>query len=291
MKQLHILMNEILNYGQRRETRSGDVLSVFRRDFEWDMRKGLPFPMSKKLAFNAVVGELLWFINGDTDLGTLREYTGLPEDAWTIWSDDCKRWNSSARRKGMDPTDLGKLYGHQWRRFGEDLANGFDGVDQLANLIYNMKNSPTSRYLIVQAYNPVDIFEEEMALPPCHTGFQVYVDIETGEFDLDWTQRSSDIFLGAPFNIASYAMLMIILSKLTGLRPRYLFGSLKDTHIYTAHIPAVREQLSREETECNAWIELPEFSKLEDLSTLTAKDFILHDYNPQSAIKAPLLVG
>ena len=284
MKQLHDLMQDILDNGKERSTRSGKVLSVFRRDFTHDMRTGMPFTMTKRLAFKSMMGELLWFLNGETDLTSLRKRSCLPEDSWTIWSNDCDRWNGV---KGAD--ECGNLYGHQWINFGE--TDYGCGVDQISNLINKMKNDPCSRYMLVQAYNPMEVQFDEMALPPCHTGFQVYVDKDTGEFDLDWNQRSVDVFLGLPFNIASYAMLMVILGELTGLTPRYLYGSLKDTHIYVDHLPAVLEQLSREITECTAKVTFPKIDSLLDLKTLTAEDFILTDYNPQPAIKAPLSVG
>lgn len=295
MKQTHELMKDVVLNGQERSTRSGDVTGVFRREFIHDMREGLPFPMSKSLAYNAMMGELLWFINGEITLSTLRMRSGLPADAWTIWTNDARRWHSQGSRYDMDgmelsAEDLGKLYGWQWRNFGGD---GYfkKGVDQLQNLIDSMKNDQMSRYLIVQAYDPEIVAKQEAALPPCHTGFQVYIDAETGEFDLNWTQRSVDSFLGLPFNIASYGMLMIILGKLTGLRPRFLYGDLKDTHIYLNHLAAVGTQLERPLRPCEAWVELPDFEELDDLKKFTAKDFILHDYRPDSPIKAPLSVG
>lgn len=286
MKQLHDLMIDVLCNGQPRDTRSGKVLSVFRRDFSHDMRTGMPFPMTKKLAYRALMGELLWFLNGETDLKSLIKRSNLSLGDWTIWTNDYNRW------KGLNDgseESLGLLYGHQWRNYGG--SHSVEGIDQIANLVDSMKDSPMSRYLLVEAYNPYDVANNLMALPPCHTGFQVYVDSETKEFDLDWTQRSVDVFLGLPFNIASYAMLMRILAELTGLTPRYLYGSLKDTHIYEEHKPAVFIQLQRELQECSAKVELPVIRTLSDLKDLTAEDFKLTDYNPQPSIKAPLSVG
>lgn len=291
MKQLLELMQDVLDNGQRRETRSGVVYSVFRREFVHDMRTRFPAPTTKKLMFNAMVGEGLMFANGENDLSSLRHRSCLDDNAWTIWTNDAKRWNSTRHREGADPEDLGKLYGHQWRNFGKDDYNGIEGVDQLQNLIDKMKDDPNSRYMIVQAYNPLDIEDEAMALPPCHTGFQVYVDRETGEFDLDWTQRSVDVFLGLPFNIASYAWLMEVLGSITGLTPRFLTGSLKDVHIYEAHIEAVDAQLEREPEEQDTYMDFFRINSLDDLKDLTADDFHLHNYEPQSAIRAPLLVG
>lgn len=294
MKQTHNLMHDILLKGQRRETRSGVVYSVFRREIVHDMRISFPAPTTKKLMFNAMVGEGLWFANGDTCLGSLRVYSNLAEDAWTIWSNDCKRWHSKgdiqdAEGNIIPKDDLGKLYGDQWRDFGG--SNSVEGVDQLQNLVDKMKNDPNSRYMIVQAYNPYDIADNAMALPPCHTGFQVYVDRETGEFDLDWTQRSVDVFLGLPFNIASYGWLMCVLGSITGLTPRFLYGSLKDTHIYESHLEAVGTQLSRIPSDKPCQLIMPSIKSLDDLKHLTAADFSLTDYDPMPAIKAPLSVG
>lgn len=290
MKQLHDLMNDVLINGQERDTRSGKVTGVFRRDFQHDMREGLPFPMTKKLMFKAMMGELLFFLNGKVTISELRRLSGLSDDAWTIWTQDQERWYNAVSDKPELSDSLGVSYGEQWRNYGS-YQSEFKGVDQIANLIGNMINSKTSRYLIVQAYDPIVVANNLTALPPCHTGFQVYIDVETGEFDLDWTQRSVDIFLGAPFNIASYAVLMLILGKLTGYTPRFLFGSLKDVHIYKNHYEAVNTQLLREVRECTASLEMPEFNTLDDLLDLTAEDFVLHNYFPDSAIKAPLSVG
>ena len=292
MKQLQNLMIDILTNGQERKTRSGVVQSVFRRDFTHDMRISFPATLGKKLAFNAMAGEGLWFSNGDTCLGSLRVYSGLSEGALTIWSKDCERWNNTRRRGGHSPEDLGKLYGHQWRRFGaDDHRHGDNGVDQLQDLVTNMMTDPNSRYHIVQAYNPTDVDEESAALPPCHTGFQIYVDKTTGEFDLDWTQRSVDVFLGLPFNIASYGWLMCVLGQITGLTPRFLYGSLKDTHLYMDHSEAITEYLSRTPSDEPCRLRMPHITCLEDLKYLTAADFSLENYNPQPAIKAPLSVG
>lgn len=294
MKQLQDLMREVHTNGQRRETRSGIVYSVFRREIVHDMRVRFPAPTTKKLMFKAMVGEGLWFGNGKTDLYSLRAYSGMERDQWTIWSNDCERWHTGTTHFDVDGNrvtsyDLGRLYGKQWRNFGETAED--PGVDQLANLVDKMKNDPNSRYMIVQAYNPLDVDTNMAALPPCHTGFQVYVDRETGEFDLDWTQRSCDLFLGIPFNIASYGWLMEVLGQITGLTPRFLSGSLKDTHIYEAHLAAVDEQLNRTPLDQPTRLVMPEIKSLDDLKNLTANDFSLEGYDPMPAIKAPLLVG
>ena len=274
MKQLHDLMRDILANGNKRDTRSGEVTSVFHREVKFDMREGLPFPMTKRLAFKSMMGELLWFLSGECNIPDLRMRSNLPPRAWTIWTPDAKRWGSE---------DLGKLYGYQWRNYGGE-------VDQIQDLVDKMRDDQASRYLIVNAYNPQDISEKTMALPPCHMGFQVYIEGE--EFDLKWSQRSVDVFLGLPYNIASYGMLMKILQRLTGLTPRHLIGTLGDTHIYTNHIPQVNEQLSRDIYQCCATVDLPEdLHSLRDILLYTARDFKMDNYYPHPPIKADLCVG
>lgn len=284
MIQTHRLYEDIAKNGKIRKTRSGNTKAVFVREFRHDMRERFPLPNTKSVNMNLVLGELLWFASGMNDLPSLRRFSCLSEDAWTIWTDDCKRWHSVKDRSPLGKEDLGKLYGHQWRNFG-------DSVDQLANLVEGMKSSPTSRYLLVQAYNPKDVAEDAMALPPCHTGFQVFVDTDTGEFDLDWTQRSVDSFLGLPFNIASYASLMVILGELTGLTPRILTGSLKDTHIYEDHFEAVMTQYNRTILPSRVTLKCPPIKLLDDLTGLVASDFEVLGYSPQPAIRAKLSVG
>lgn len=202
MRNYQNLMAKVLEHGEERTTRSGDVIGLFGENLEFDLRKGFPAITTKKLAFKSVVGELLWFLNGDTTLSSLKKYTGLKEDAWTIWTDDCERWHNKRKNdynlntlipeisyeELYDTDDLGKLYGYQWRSF-----NGY--VDQIANLIEGLQDNPYSRYHIVSAWNPSDIGEDSMTLPACHNFFQCYVSNE-GYLDLIWNQRSSDVLLG-----------------------------------------------------------------------------------------------
>ena len=250
---------------------------MFGEFLEWDMREGFPAVTTKKLAWKPMVGELLWFINGETSIEALRHRSDLSPEAWTIWDNDAKRWNQS----DTDYDDLGKLYGYQWRS-----AGGY--VDQLQNLVDTINTDPTSRYMLVMNWNSVDVAQYAMALPPCHTGFQVYVD---GPYiDLMWNQRSIDSFLGLPFNIASYGLLLEILGKLTGLQPRKLKCSLGDVHVYSNHIPMVEELLQREPLALPT-VQLPEMKSLDDFKEMTAKDFVLVGYQSHPPIKAPLSVG
>lgn len=274
-----------------RETRSGKVISSFGKALEWDLRNGFPAVTTKKLAFKSVIGELLWFLSGKTDLKTLRQYSNIDEGAWTIWTQDFERWAKSqeALEDFVDNEDLGEIYGAQWRNWDTD------GIDQITNLIEGLKNAPTSRYHMVSAWNVAAIDAGDMALPPCHFAFQCFVGLDpyTDEpryLDLMWHQRSVDSFLGLPFNIASYAALLQILGKLTGLQPRMLKCTLGDVHIYEQHIPQILEQLGRK-PHMLPRMAMPTFSSLDELLTKTAQDFRLIDYGHHLELKGKLTVG
>lgn len=448
MQQLHDLYKDIRENGKLRSTRSGDVTSVFHRDFVHDMRTGLPFPTTKKLQIPSVIAELQLFISGKSDRRIMQEclHGDFDPDRWDIWKQDCVRASQTApeRFNGLNlgdmypvtfrklyrpsqelirfmpvedryadyidpdkPTD-GLLYGigynqdyepkniteyhlvriwtdfiyassithitvsprwhnletfikdayclpnfqqwvsgnYKWKldhfyynpmviapdtciftdlmflsnhhiidgikyasshpfimrdvlhrlghtvediedKPGEPLYRPRLFIDQLQNVVDQMKNNPNSRYMIVDNWNPNHA--NESVLGACHNTFQIYVDGDY--FDLDWTQRSVDTFLGLSFNIASYAVLMLILEKLTGLKPRYLYGSLKDTHIYEAHREAIIEQLSREPKNQSITMDIPDISNLDDVLKYSAKDFVVKGYEPDAAIKAQLLVG
>lgn len=193
MKQYQLLLKKILvaNTSKEgvhfdRETRSGDVASIFGEHLEFDLRKGFPAVTTKSLPFKAVVGELLWFLNGEHTLESLRHRSEIKEGTWTIWTQDCERWNNA---KGTPESDnLGNVYGKLWREFGGE-------TDQITNLVNRIKEDPMSRYHIVNAWDAKAIDNKEMALPPCHMMFQVFVTPE-GFMDLMWYQRSVDAFLG-----------------------------------------------------------------------------------------------
>lgn len=267
-----------------RETRSGNCASTFGHFMEWDLRRGYPAVTIKKLAFEPMIGELLWMLSGSTDLESLRKFTGLDDEAWTIWTQDCERWNKAKGREGFD--DLGAIYGHQWRNWG---ANRSHGIDQITNLITRIKEDPTSRYHMVSAWDVTDINTDSMALPPCHYAFQCYV-TEDGELDLMWHQRSVDTFLGLPFNIASYAALAHIIARLTNTRVRFLKCSLGDTHIYEQHLDQCVEIIQRKPFRSPRLV-MPEFTTLTQLLELTAKDFKLRDYANHGVVKGKLTVG
>lgn len=197
------LLQKIITEGEERGTRSGKTLSIFGEHLAFDLRAGFPAVTTKKLAFKSMVGELLWFLNGKTDLPSLRKYSDLSEDAWTIWSNDCQRWHKQriARLSGEDATNyttwnnqesLGELYGYQWRTLETEFLKT---IDQIQNLIDSIKENPSSRYHIVAAWNATTVALGRAALAPCHVMFQCYV-TANGELDLMWYQRSVDTFLG-----------------------------------------------------------------------------------------------
>lgn len=196
MKQLNELISNVLMYSEERNTRSGRVHGIFGANMEFDLRKGFPAVTAKKLMFKAMAGELLWFLNGSTDLDSLRYFSDLDKDAWTIWTNDCNRWHQQPRfsTTGAELTnlnDLGELYGAQWRTYDGEFIQ----VDQIQKLLTGLKEDPFSRYHIVNSWNVEAIERGLMALPPCHVLFQCYVSAD-GHLDLMWYQRSVDVFLG-----------------------------------------------------------------------------------------------
>lgn len=281
-------MKRVKTEGKLRSTRSGNTVSLFSPpDLKFDLRKGFPAVTTKKLQIERVIGELLWFLNGSTSLLELRKLSLLPEGAWTIWTQDQTRFASTAtgiHKKLIEQEEsIGNMYGHCWRNYGYT-------TDQITNLINNIKNNPTSRELLVINYNPSD--RANCALMACHLFFQCYVD--DGHLDLKFYMRSNDLFLGAPFNIASYAALMHIIGLITNLKPRYLTCSFGDAHIYEKHLEQVELQLSREP------FELPKLYVSEILDTTSIDDFLLNatarhfrllNYVCHDPIKAPLLTG
>lgn len=265
------LMREILNKGKEKEDRTGTgTKSVFGRMITHDMSLGFPMLTTKKVFFKAALTEILWILQGRTDLEFLNE-------------NGVKYWNPDYERSGRTDGTLGPVYGKQWRNFG--------GRDQLQMLLKGIKLDPYGRRHMVSAWNPIEM--DDMALPPCHYGFQVY--INDGQLDLMWNQRSADVFLGLPYDIAMYGLLLELLAKTFGYKPGKLIGSLGDCHLYNNHLEQAKEQLSRKLSI------LPKI-KIDKSITLTGfdnqyvgipdiKDIQLIDYNPAPAIKAPLSVG
>ncbi len=234
MKSYLDIIKHILNTGISKDDRTGTgTIAVVGAMFEHDMDDGFPLITTKRVPLNLVASELEFFIKGFTDKKWLQERNN---HIWDEWCSPIKvpySTDPDIQKKMKEVTDLGPIYGYQWRNF--------NGVDQFLNLINNIKTDPTSRRLLVSAWNPVDI--PYMALPPCHYGFQVT--ILDGRLNLLWSQRSVDASLGLPFNIASYALLLILLAKETGYYPGKLVGFLADTHIYKNHIDSITNQLDR----------------------------------------------
>lgn len=237
MKQYHELVQRILDEGERRDDRTGTgTLSIFGAQTRYDLREGFPLLTTKKVLFAGMVRELLWFLRGSTNIrDDLTQHTPI----WDAWADESG--------------ELGPIYGHQWRRWGAPFARhardqheppgqrSDPGIDQLRQAIELIKSDPSSRRIVVNAWNVTDI--PHMALPPCHALFQFYVN--RGRLDLQLYQRSADIALGVPFNIASYALLLTLVAKECGLTPGVFIHTLGDAHIYLNHVEGLKLQLTR----------------------------------------------
>ena len=287
MKQYLDLLKDILENGSEREDRTGvGTISVFGRQLRFKMSDGFPAVTTKSLAWRAVISELLWFLEGSTNEHRLAEikndnkpYSELTEkERKTIWTLNAENQGASL---GYKDGELGPVYGKQWRKWL--------GFDQITTVINQIKNNPTSRRLLVNAWNVSEL--ETMALPPCHYGFQFYVDGD--KLSLMWSQRSVDSFLGLPFNIASYALLLHIIAYMTNKIPYELIGNLGDTHIYKNHIEQVKEQIKRTPHKLPS-LKLPDIDWNrgidEILKQVKTSDFVLENYEHDSTIKAPMAV-
>jgi thymidylate synthase len=260
------MLRHVLEHGEKREDRTGTgTLSVFGYQNRYDLSAGFPLLTTKKVHFKSVVYELLWLLKGDTNIKFLKD-NGV--SIWDEWADE----------KG----DLGPVYGQQWRRFGQH--EGFPGVDQIADILDQIKNRPRSRRIIVSAWNPKDV--PTMALPPCHTLFHFYVHTD-GRLDCQLYQRSADIFLGVPFNIASYALLTCMVAQACGLKPGHFVHTFGDLHLYLNHVEQAKLQLSREP---KAAPTLKLNPAVTDLFAFKYEDIELLNYDPHPAIKAPVAV-
>ena len=280
MRQYLELMEHVLADGVEKRDRTGTgTMSVFGHQMRFDLRAGFPLLTTKRLHLKSIVHELLWFLRGETHVGSLQEAGVRIWDEWAT-AEQCARF-------GRAPGDLGPVYGHQWRNFGATLrADGTyarDGVDQLAQVVRTLREHPDSRRMVVTGWNPREA--EQVALPPCHTLFQLHV--QDGELSCHLYQRSADLFLGVPFNIASYALLTCLLAQVTGTRPGDFVHSFGDVHLYLNHLEQAREQLSR------APRPFPTLRLLGDrreLFDFRFEDVSLEGYQPHPAIKAPVAV-
>jgi len=258
------LLAEILKNGKSKPTRGiHDVKAIFGYQLHFDLRHGFPLLTTKKMPFQLLLHELLWFVSGDSNIKYLQDH-------------NIHYWDDFADKD----LNLGPVYGVQWRRWKD--PNG-ETIDQLAWAIDQIKTNPHSKAIIVSAWNPADL--EEMRLPPCHTMFQF--DVTKGKLRMQLYQRSSDVFLGLPFNIAQYAMLLEMVAKLTGLEARELVVSIGSAHLYRNQIEPAKEQLKRTPT---AFPKLTINGNQKDIDSFKAEDFVLENYTPQPHIKAPLVV-
>ncbi len=270
MEQYHNLIRQILENGEQRDDRTGTgTISLFGTQAKYDLRKGFPLLTTKKVLFSAVVRELLWFLRGSTNINDdLTQHTPI----WDAW----------AREDG----ELGPIYGYQWRKWPKYIQVESDlykreHVDQIQNLLAEIKNNPNSRRLIVSAWNVADL--DKMALPPCHLLFQFYV--INGRLDCQLYQRSADMALGVPFNIASYSLLMLMIAKECKLTAGIFTHTIGDAHIYLNHVEGLRKQIARDIRE------LPQVEVADKpFADLQFEDFQLVNYNPHPFIKFPVSV-
>jgi thymidylate synthase len=264
VRQYHDLLRLVLEEGVARSDRTGTgTLSIFGAQARFDLRERFPLLTTKKLHLKSIIYELLWFLRGETNVRYLNEH-GVT--IWDEWADE----------KG----NLGRVYGAQWRDWRG--ANGIH-VDQIDKIISDIRENPSSRRLIVNAWNPAEI--DKMALPPCHVLFQFYVN--GGELSCQLYQRSADLFLGVPFNIASYSLLTMMMAQICDLTPGDFVHTFGDLHLYQNHLEQAREQLSRE---CRPLPRIQLNPKLKRLEDFRFEDFTLLDYNPHPSIKAPIAV-
>jgi len=265
MKQYLDLVRHVLEHGEERGDRTGTgTLSCFGLQCRYDLREGFPLLTTKKVLFSAVVRELLWFLRGSTNIhDDLAEHTPI----WNAWADD--------------DGDLGPIYGAQWRNWGGH--DGEPGIDQIERAIQMIRESPHSRRIIVNAWNVSAL--DQMALPPCHMMFQFYVSTKERRLDVQLYQRSADIALGVPFNIASYALLLIMVAQHCDLTPGVLVHTFGDAHIYSNHIEGLTKQLEREPKK------LPKVTVArKPLDELTFEDITLEGYEHHPFIKFPIAV-
>jgi thymidylate synthase len=265
MQAYHDLLRDILNNGERREDRTGTgTLGVFGRQMRYDLADGFPLVTTKKVHLKSVIIELLWFLRGDTNIAFLKE-NGV--SIWDEWADG--------------NGDLGPVYGRQWRSWATP-----DGrtIDQIAQVRDAIRATPHSRRLMVSAWNPADV--PDMALPPCHCLFQFHVGAG-GKLNCQLYQRSADVFLGVPFNIASYALLTLMMAQATGLQPGEFVHTMGDAHLYLNHLDQAHEQLSRAPRPLPVMHLNPQRT---DIFGWEYGDFRLEGYQPHPAIKAPVAV-
>jgi thymidylate synthase len=270
MKQYHDLLQHILDNGVTKGDRTGTgTISCFGYQMRFDLSEGFPMVTTKKLHLKSIIHELLWFLKGDTNINYLKEH-------------NVKIWDGWANENG----DLGPVYGHQWRNWNSE------GIDQIANAIHDIKHNPNSRRIIVSAWNPSvmpdtsksfaeNVANGKAALPPCHAFFQFYV--QEGKLSCQLYQRSADTFLGVPFNIASYALLTMMVAQVCDLQPGDFIHTFGDVHLYLNHLEQAKEQLSRE---CRPLPTMKINPNVKSIFDFKYEDFELLNYDPHPHIKA-----
>lgn len=264
MKNYLDLLNHIIENGSYKADRTGTgTYSVFGYQMRFDLEEGFPLLTTKKLHLRSIIYELLWFLQGDTNIRYLKDH-GVK--IWDEWADE--------------NGDLGPVYGKQWRSWG---AKDGSTVDQISDIIEQIKHNPDSRRLIVSTWNVAEI--PEMALAPCHVLFQFYVN--NGEISCQLYQRSADLFLGVPFNIASYSLLLMMIAQVTGLKPKHFIHTFGDVHLYSNHMEQAKEQLTRSPKSLPRMMINPEVTSIFDFKY---EDFQLTGYDPEPHIKAPVAV-
>lgn len=264
MQQYLDVLKHVMEHGHRKEDRTGTgTLSVFGWQMRFDLADGFPVVTTKKLHLRSIIHELLWFLSGDTNIRYLKE-NGV--SIWDEWADE--------------NGDLGPVYGHQWRSWP---ARDGGTIDQISLLVEQIRKNPDSRRLIVSAWNPADI--DRMALPPCHCLFQFYV--ADGKLSCQLYQRSADLFLGVPFNIASYALLTMMIAQVCDLEPGEFVHTLGDAHLYVNHLDQTREQLSRKPFPLPRMHINPD---VKDIFAFRYEDFTLEGYRSHPHISAPVAV-
>lgn len=264
MEQYHQLMRTVLERGTYKEDRTGTgTQSVFGYQMRFNLQEGFPLVTTKKLHLRSIIHELLWFLKGETNIQYLKD-NGV--SIWDEWADETG--------------ELGPVYGYQWRSWP---ARDGGTIDQISNLIAMIKKNPDSRRLMVTAWNPADV--DRMALPPCHSLFQFYV--ADGKLSCQLYQRSADIFLGVPFNIASYALLTLMVAQVCDLKPGDFVHTFGDAHLYSNHLEQAELQLSRE---CRPLPTMKLNPEVKDIFGFTFDDFTLENYDPHPHIKAPVAV-
>lgn len=264
MKKYHQLLRHILENGVQKDDRTGTgTFSVFGYQMRFDLQEGFPLVTTKKCHLRSIIHELLWFLKGDTNIKYLHDHKVT---IWDEWADE--------------QGNLGPVYGYQWRHWPDGKGGE---IDQIKNLIHQIKTKPDSRRLIVSAWNVADV--DKMALPPCHLLFQFYV--ANGRLSCQLYQRSADVFLGVPFNIASYALFTMMVAQVCGLEAGEFIHTFGDVHLYSNHLEQAKLQLSRE---CRALPTMKINTEVKDIFAFKYEDFELLNYDPHPGIKAPVAV-